>query len=132
MIPQDELTFTFTRSSGPGGQNVNRRSTRAQVRWNVARSAKFTDEQKARIRRAAGKRLSAEDDIVIAAEGERSQAQNRDEAVARLERLIADALVPRKPRVPTKASRTQRRKRLEAKRRVSEKKSARRRQAGEW
>lgn len=132
MPDHSELDVTFTRSSGPGGQNVNRRSTRVQVRWNVGRSAVFTEAQKAAIRRAAGKRLNADDDIVLASEDERSQFQNRQRAIARLEELIAAALAPRKVRVPTKVGRGRKRKRLDAKRRAGDKKRSRRPPSAEW
>src|SRR5512135_1852674 len=76
-VPDNELDISFVRSSGPGGQNVNKTSTKAQLRWNVGRSGAFTDEQKAAIREAAGNRLTADDEILISAEAERSQPQNR-------------------------------------------------------
>lgn len=126
VVSFDELTITFSRSSGPGGQNVNKTSTKATVRWNVGASAAFTDEQKVLIRAAAGKRLSGDDEIVISAEDTRSQSQNRDLAIARLQAIVDAALMPREKRVPTKVSRSQKRKRLDDKSRVSRKKQARR------
>lgn len=131
LIP-DKPTITFSRSSGPGGQNVNKTSTKATLHWNVGRSTAFTDEQKALIRAAAGKRLTADDNIVLYAEDTRSQSQNRAIVVGRLEDLIARALAPRKIRKPTKVSRSQKRKRLDAKHRAAEKKKSRRPPKGEW
>lgn len=132
VFPVAELTITFSHSSGPGGQNVNKVATRAQLHWNVGKSAAFTDAQKALIRRAAGRRLNANDEIVLSAENERSQSQNKANVIERLERLIADALRPRKVRRPTRVSRNQKRKRLESKRIVGEKKKLRKSPRGEW
>ncbi len=131
-IPTSELHLDFARSSGPGGQNVNKVSSKAQVRWNVGASAAFTDEQKALIRVFAGKLLNKEDEIVLAAESERSQPRNREEAIRRLNALVARALAPRKKRTPTKVSRAQKRKRVEQKRIVGEKKKSRKAPRGEW
>jgi ribosome-associated protein len=131
-IPESELRFDFSRSSGPGGQNVNKVSSKAQVRWHVGSSLAFSDEQKALIRAFAGKHLTKDDEIVLAAESERSQLQNKEEAVRRLQALVAAALAPRKKRRPTKVSRAQKRKRVEEKRIVGEKKRARRPVRGEW
>ncbi|MEK7545581.1 MAG: alternative ribosome rescue aminoacyl-tRNA hydrolase ArfB [Patescibacteria group bacterium] len=124
-IPESELRLDFSRSSGPGGQNVNKVSSKAQVRWNVGASVAFTDEQKSLIRAFAGKHLNKEDEIVLAAESERSQLQNKEEAIRRLNALVAAALIPKKKRKPTKVSRAQKRKRVEEKRIVGERKRSR-------
>ncbi len=131
-VPESELDIAFVRSSGPGGQNVNKTSTKAQVRWNVGRSGAFTEEQKAAIREAAGNRLTADDEILISAEAERSQPQNRDAAIGRLQALIAEALAPKKERVATQPSRAERDRRLEEKRRQAGKKQMRKMPKGEW
>lgn len=131
-VPESEIRLDFVRSSGPGGQNVNKTSSKVQLRWNVGGSQAFTDEEKAVIRRRVGKRLNSADDIVLASQAERSQSQNREEAVARLQELVAAALRPRKARLPTGVSRAQKKRRLEMKRRVSDKKRRRRPPAGEW
>jgi len=131
-VPESELRLDFSRSSGPGGQNVNKVSSKAQVRWSVGASQAFTDGQKTLIRAAAGKHLNKEDEIVLAAESERSQFQNKEEVIRRLQELVRIALVPKKKRRPTKVSRAQKRKRVEQKRLVGEKKKARRPPKGEW
>ncbi|MBI4458038.1 aminoacyl-tRNA hydrolase [Candidatus Uhrbacteria bacterium] len=131
-VPESEITVDFVRSSGPGGQKVNKTSSKAQLRWNVGASPAFTDEQKAMIRAAAGGRLNREDEIVLAAEAERSQFQNRGAVVARLQELVAVALTPKKTRRATKVSRAQKRQRLDAKRRHATKKTARKTPPGEW
>ncbi|MFA6603695.1 MAG: alternative ribosome rescue aminoacyl-tRNA hydrolase ArfB [Patescibacteria group bacterium] len=125
-VPEREINIDFVRSSGPGGQNVNKTSTKAQLRWNVGASAVFSEEQKALIRAAAGHRLNSEDEIVLAAQNERSQSQNRDEAVRRLRELVAEALAPKKERIETRVSRGQKRQRLDEKRLHSERKQQRR------
>jgi len=134
MIPilDSELRFDFSRSSGPGGQNVNKVSSKATLRWPVGASRAFTEEQKSAIRAFAGKHLNKEDEIVLAAESERSQLQNKEAVVRRLHALVAAALAPRKKRKPTKVSRAQKRKRVDEKRRVGEKKKARKSPKGEW
>lgn len=131
-VPESEISVEYARSSGPGGQNVNKRSTKAVLHWNVGASAVFTEAQKADIMAAAGKRLNEADEIVLSAEDERSQSQNRDNAVARLQELVDRALAPRKVRRPIKVSRTQKAKRLGEKRILAQKKSTRRRSADEW
>lgn len=125
-IPESEISVDFARASGPGGQNVNKRDTKAVVRWNVGASAAFSDAEKARIRAAAANRLNGEDELVLAADDERSQARNRDAAVARLQEIVRAALAPVKPRRPTKPTRASKERRLESKRRQGRKKADRR------
>ena len=132
VVPTGELVIVFVRSSGPGGQNVNKTATKAQLRWNVGRSRAFSAEQKAAIRAAAGHRLNVADEIVLSAEAERSQAQNLEAVIGRLRALVSRALVSRKKRRPTKVSRAQKLFRLEAKRRTAEKKKFRKPPKGEW
>lgn len=124
-VPESEIKLDFVRSSGPGGQNVNKTSSKAQLRWNVGSSRAFTDEQKAAIRKSAGNRLNGADEIVLSSQTERSQSQNRDEVVERLQDLVAGALTPEKERKPTKVSRSQKQGRLDDKRRTGDKKSGR-------
>ena len=131
-VPEAEIQVDFVRSSGPGGQNVNKTSTKAQLRWNVGASAAFTEEQKAAIRAAAGNRLTKEDEIVLFDQSERSQPQNREAAVTRLQDLVAEALTPKKERVETQVSRREKQRRLEEKRRQGQKKQGRKLPNGEW
>lgn len=131
-IPESEMRLEFARSSGPGGQNVNKVSSKAQLHWYVGRSGAFTDEQKALIRTYAGKLLNKHDEIVLSAESERSQLQNKEEVIRRLRELVFKALTPKKKRKPTKVSRTQKRKRLDEKRVVGERKKLRKSPRGEW
>ena len=131
-IPETELSLDFSRSSGPGGQNVNKVSSRAQVRWYVGGSQAFTDDEKILIRAHAGKNLNKNDEIVLAAESERSQAQNKEEVIRRLRELVAKALTPKKKRRPTRVSRSQKMKRLDEKRIIGERKQNRKAPRNEW
>ena len=106
-----ELTISFIRASGPGGQNVNKVSTAAQLRFGLDRSPSLPEPLKARARRLAGARLTSEGEIVITADRYRTQMLNRDDAVARLLELLREAAIPPKPRRktrPTLASKTRR------------------------
>jgi ribosome-associated protein len=131
-VPETELNIDFVRSSGPGGQKVNKTASKAQLRWRVGDSAAFTPEQQQKIRERAGKRLNADDEIVLWADTERSQPQNRAAVVKRLQALVDQALTPRKVRKATRVSRAQKQKRLDDKRRNSDKKSSRRPPKGDW
>ncbi len=130
-VPAEEIRLEFVRSSGPGGQNVNKTSSKVQLRWHVGGSQTFTEEQRAAIRARAGHRLNGQDEIVLAAQAERSQSQNRAEVIQRLQELVADALRPKKKRKKTRVSRAQKLKRLEGKRRTSDIKRTRKPPRGE-
>lgn len=125
-IPESELSETFIRASGPGGQNVNKVASAVQLRFNVLQSPSLTDAVKVRLVRLAGRRLTSDGVIVIEAKRYRDQARNREDARARLAALIERAASPEKRRIKTKAPRAQKKKRLEDKRRRSEKKAQRR------
>lgn len=114
-IPPSELRVTFSRSSGAGGQNVNKTSTKATVHWSVGRSRVLSAEEKARVRAKLANRINLYDELVVSSEEERSQPQNRERAVARLESLVARALHVPKKRRPTRPTRASKERRLESK-----------------
>jgi ribosome-associated protein len=114
-IPDEEIEESFVRSSGPGGQNVNKLSTAVQLRFDVRRSPSLQNDVALRLMRIAGKRLTKDGVLVLIAQNHRTQERNRAEARERLAELIRQALVrpvPRKATKPTRASKT---KRLEGK-----------------
>lgn len=116
-IPQPELRFRFSRSGGPGGQNINARDTRVEVIFDVAGSASLGPRQRERAMRNLEGRLDSEGRLHVVASGERTQGRNRQDAVDRLSEVLAHALradpVPRRPIKPSAAAR---RRRLEGKR----------------
>ena len=114
-LDADELAFTAIRASGPGGQNVNKVSSAVQLRFDAARSPSLPEPVRARLIRLAGRRATAEGVIVITAQRQRSQERNREEAVARLVALIAEAAVPPVPRRPTRPTAGSKARRLAAK-----------------
>jgi ribosome-associated protein len=115
-IPESELHIEFVRSSGPGGQNVNKTSTKTQLRWPVFASSAFNDEEKARIAEKLYNRLTLEGTIAIDVSEERSQLQNKVRAVEMLHSLVNEALEPEIPRIPTRPPKVSKLARLNIKR----------------
>jgi ribosome-associated protein len=119
-IPLREVTIRATRSSGPGGQHANTTATRIEATFDVAASEALTDEQKRRIVARLGPR------VVAVAQDERSQARNRELALERLARRLSSALAVRRPRHATRPTKASVKRRLNTKRRQSERKRDRR------
>lgn len=124
-IPADEIEFRASRSGGPGGQHVNTTSTRIEARWNVAESAALSERQRQRLLDKLASRLDSRGVLRVVAAARRSQLQNREAAVERLQAIVRDALRVPKPRKKTKPSRAVIEKRLEQKRRRSQRKRER-------
>lgn len=129
-IPAQELSWSASRSSGPGGQNVNKVSTKVTLRFDLRGTQALTSAQKSRLRVLAGRRLDADGGVIVSAQAQRSQRQNLERARAGLRRLILKALPTPKRRVATKPTRAAKRRRLEDKRRRSERKQSRGRVSG--
>lgn len=115
-IDDKEVDLNFVRSSGPGGQNVNKVATAVQLRFDVARSVSLPREVQRRLIRLGGKRITREGVLLIDARRFRTQDQNRQDAMERLVRLIRKAAHPRKPRKRTRPSAASKERRLKIKR----------------
>ncbi|HRF07605.1 MAG TPA: alternative ribosome rescue aminoacyl-tRNA hydrolase ArfB [Xanthobacteraceae bacterium] len=124
-IDERELDETFVRSSGPGGQNVNKLATAVQLRFDLRGSANVPPAMKARAEKLAGQRLTREGVIVISADRFRTQEQNRDDARARLVELLQRAAVVPKVRRKTRPTLASKKRRIEGKKHRAEVKNRR-------
>lgn len=124
-IPEDALRMQASRSSGPGGQNVNKVSTRIEVWLPLSALWMMDAHAMARLRTIAGRRITREDELHVIAQSERSQERNRDAAIARLAELVSRAMTAPKPRRPTRPTAGSKRRRIESKKRKSQTKSGR-------
>ncbi|QDK47488.1 aminoacyl-tRNA hydrolase [Bdellovibrio sp. ZAP7] len=120
-----EFDFTYARSRGPGGQNVNRTNSAAILRWNLRDSQALPENIKARLLEKLAAQLTVDGDILIRSEEFRDQDQNRSACLKRLQALLQKALFVPKKRVATKPTRSSVRKRLDSKKRHSEVKAGR-------
>ena len=128
-IPDEELEWKFIRSSGPGGQNVNKVASAVQLRFLLPRNTSLPAPAKHRLRRMAGQRLVDDGTILISARDERSQEQNRRAALERLADLVRAALIEPKIRKKTRPTRASKERRIESKKRRS---SVKRERGGGW
>jgi len=127
-LPERELSWRFSRSSGPGGQHMNTTDTRVELVWSLVSSQALSAAQKERVARQLQHRV-VDGEITIVSSQYRSQHRNREAARARLEDLVTNALVPPKPRHATKPSRAARQRRLDSKKRRGDLKRGR---GGDW
>ncbi|MFN3588481.1 MAG: alternative ribosome rescue aminoacyl-tRNA hydrolase ArfB [Spirosomataceae bacterium] len=127
-----ELRITTSRSSGAGGQHVNKVETKVEIRWNVTASFWFTDEEKIKIQKFARGYLTTDTEIILVCQETRSQLQNKRLGIQRLRHLVRQALQPvveRKPTTPTKSSIVAR---LKTKKHAGEKKAFRQKGRAFW
>ncbi len=115
-IDERELHFDFIRAAGPGGQNVNKVATAAQLRFDITNSPSLASDHKGRLIRLSGNRVNADGVLILEARRFRTQEQNRADAIQRFVELIRKALTPPKPRKKTKPTAASKAKRLQGKR----------------
>ena len=127
IIPRGELAVRASRSSGAGGQHVNKTSSRIEISWNIAASSALSDDQRERLLARLSSRLSDEGAIRVVASDTRSQLRNREAAEKRLAETIAKALIVQKKRKATKRPRAANEARLVEKKKHSERKRERKR-----
>jgi ribosome-associated protein len=126
-IPVSELEFTYARSSGPGGQNVNKVSSKAVLRWNLLSSPSLSVDLRERLVAKLAHRLTKLGDIVVTSDRFRDQIKNHDDCIEKLNDLVSEALAVPKARKKTKPTRSSKRKKLDAKSHHSKKKGMRQR-----
>jgi ribosome-associated protein len=121
----DEFIFNASRSSGAGGQNVNKVNTKVELRFNIAQSQILSVEEKEILLQKLANKLTETGYLIIVSQTERSQLKNKEKSIAKFYALIEKALTPRKKRKPTKPTKASKAKRLDSKRIISEKKNSR-------
>lgn len=126
-IPGSELSWTAVTSGGPGGQNVNKVATKVQLRWELADSQALPDWARERLVALAGRKIDQAGNLLISSSTTRSQDRNLELARERLAELVRAALERPRVRRPTRPSRAARARRVETKRRISQKKASRQR-----
>lgn len=126
-IPDDEFRWTFVRSSGPGGQNVNKVASKAVLRWNLGASPSVPDDVKTRFRSQQHRRINADGDVILSCQSFRDQGRNIEECLEKLRQFLLVAATPPRPRKATRPTRGSKQRRLQEKRRRSAVKQRRRR-----
>lgn len=126
QIPLEEFEFTYARSSGPGGQNVNKVNSKAQLRWPFMQSASLPPDVRERFLKQFGGKLTADGDLLIVSQRYRDQGRNVEDCLEKLRDMIRSVALAPKKRRPTKPSRAAKERRLKSKQEVSQKKQQRR------
>lgn len=124
-IPLDEFTFTYMRSSGPGGQNVNKVNTKVRLRWPVAESTRLPESVKSRLLEKCRRRINSEGELLITSQRYRDQSRNVDDCLEKLREILIEVARPPKPRKKTTPTRAAKERRLREKREQSERKRRR-------
>ncbi len=130
-IPAHEIELSYARSGGPGGQHVNKTSSKVLLRWNPRTSEALRDEDRERIEEKLASRLTEDGDLLVTSERNREQSRNVDDAVERLIGILREALKRQRKRRKTKPTRSSQRKRLDSKKRRGDTKRQRKRPSGE-
>lgn len=123
---EEEIQYTATRGSGPGGQNVNKVNTRVELRFNVNQSRCLSEEQKQMVLSKLGRRINKEGELVMSSVTERTQLRNKEKVKERFLNLLSSSLTARKPRKATRPTLSSRIEKAKTKTRLSEKKILRR------
>ena len=121
----DEMVFSTSRSSGPGGQHVNKVNTKVELRFNIKETLLLSVNDKELLFKKAGNKINNSGELIIVSERYRSQARNKQLVIERFFEMMISALTPPKKRIPIKLSKAKKKKRLESKRMVSDKKDRR-------
>jgi len=122
---EKELQFHTSRSGGPGGQHANKTETQVELRFNLHESQVLSEEEKERLLKKLSNRITKEGELILSAESSRSQVRNKEEVLERFYEMVDKALTKPKKRKPTKPSKAAKRKRLDEKKKHSEKKDKR-------
>jgi len=125
-VPDEELLFSYARSGGPGGQNVNKVASKAILHWNLAADTSLPEEVRERLRTRHANRITTEGELVFQSQRYRDQGRNVEDCREKLRQMILQALHPPKPRKATRPSRGSRERRLADKKQQSQRKAQRR------
>ena len=121
----EEMVFSASRSSGPGGQNVNKVNTKVELRFNIEGTTLLSEDDKALLSKKIGNKINSRGELLIVSEKYRSQLRNKESVIEKFFKILKSVLTPPKKRIPIKISKTKKEKRLENKKNQSDKKERR-------